>query len=260
MKAKNLDPTLQGRARSCLPCLPKLEARLPQGPIQVLAQRASGQPGPGASGQSASAPHFPACPHHFPPVPPTSTRALNLHPCSRSPGPRGCQLGRTRRMREDEEGFGAEELQAGQVWTGPKSVPNSTDLGREGEKGNRGERNSGMEGGLGPPLAAQAASRLAQHTLQHGPRLPARGPRRAPLTEDPTRPAEHFLSVYLSHTDNVLGSEISDAPEADSSAVSFMRSRLRRCPEASRTVGESQAGPTAGWLTRSPALCRKGTA
>lgn len=117
-----------------------------------------------------------------------------------------------------------------------------------------------MEGGLGPPLAAQAASPLAQHTLQHGPRLPARGPRRAPLTEDPTRPAEHFLSVYLSHTDNVPGSETSDAPEADSSAVSFMRSRLRRCPEASRTVGESQAGPTAGRLTRSPALCRKGTA
>lgn len=110
-------------------------------------------------------------------------------------------------MREDEEGFGAEELQAGQVWTGPKSVPNSTDLGREGEKGDRGERNSGMEGGLGPPLAAQAASRLAQHTLQHGPRLPARGPRRAPLTEDPTRPAEHFLSVYLSHTDSERVSE-----------------------------------------------------
>lgn len=70
MKAKNLDPTLQGRARSCLPCLPKLEARLPQGLIQVLAQRASGQPGPGASGQSASAPHFPACPHHSRPCPP----------------------------------------------------------------------------------------------------------------------------------------------------------------------------------------------
>lgn len=53
-----------------------------------------------------------------------------------------------------------------------------------------------------------------------------------------------FMRVYLSHTDSVPGSETSNAPEADSSAVSFMRLSLRRgCPEAYRTLGESQAGP-----------------
>lgn len=55
-------------------------------------------------------------------------------------------------MREDEEGFGAEELQAEQVWTGPKSVPNSTDLGREGEKGDGARETLGWRAGWALPL------------------------------------------------------------------------------------------------------------
>lgn len=78
------------------------------------------------------------------------------------------------------------------MWTGPKSTPNSKDLGREGEKGDRGERNSGMEGGLGRPRAAQAESRPSPARPPGQPPAPARGQRRALLTENPSKPAEHF--------------------------------------------------------------------
>lgn len=130
------------------------------------------------------------------------------------------------------------------MWTGPKSTPNSKDPGREGEKGDRGERNSRKEGGLGRPRAAQAESRPSPARPPGQPPAPARGQRRALLTENRPNQQNIFMRVYLSHTDNVLESETSNAPEADSSAVSFMRLRSRRrCPEAYRTVGESQAGP-----------------
>lgn len=50
------------------------------------------------------------------------------------------------------------------------------------------------------------------------------------------------MRVYLSQTDDSVGSKVSGAPENDSFAVSFVHLELRRKSKKYRKVEESQAG------------------